>query len=99
MMNVELAEHTVDKLRAFEPPVAEKLRIVRRDNQRWPAFHQAREILDLPFTVEHKVAGMLIRFRQSRRSMVGLLVFRRSRDLVILDAQMRAVANLVQMRL
>ena len=95
---VHLAQQEVDPVRPLEPPVAEQLGVVGRDDQRRPV-HRAGQPFDLLFAVEHEVAGVLGGLVQRGLGVVGLLVVGAAGDLVILDAEQAADAGLVQVRL
>src|ERR1017187_3793520 len=94
----DLAHEKVDEVGAFEPPVAVQLRVVWGDDQR-RAFHDAEEMLDLFFAIEHEVAGVRRGFLHRVVAVVRFLVRGLARDAEILHAGETADAVGVNVRL
>ena len=98
LVPVDLAQQEVDPVGPLEPPVAEQLGVVGGDDER-RAIHGAAQPFDLLLAVEHEVAGVLGRLFQGGLRLIGLPCARLAAgDLVILDAQVAADADLVQVR-
>ena len=60
LVMIRLAHKEIEPLDAFVPPVAEKFRVVRAENQRGP-IHDARQALDLLQTRAEEMAGVFVR--------------------------------------
>lgn len=79
----DFSYQVIEPLRPFKPPVPEELCVVRCDHD-WLSVHYRCEILNLPFSVEHKVPGMDRGFSQCAFPVVRLFVMGLSGDPVIL---------------
>src|SRR5258708_1165507 len=75
-------QEKIDPLRPFEPPVAEKLGVVRRDDHGRPV-ELCREPFHLALTVEHEMPGVLGGTLARPARMVRFFPIRLARDAVV----------------
>src|SRR5690625_1949594 len=79
------AYDAIEKHRTFEPPMAKKLGIVRCNNDRRPV-HAVVEPLDLSFTVENEIAGVLISLCCGPIRIVNFLINGLTRDALVFNS-------------
>src|SRR5262245_6163668 len=98
---MHFSEQVIDPLRAFEPPVAKKFRVIGRDDERLAFAHGPTQPVDLQLAIEHEIAGVLSRFVERGLAIVRLLraEIDVARYAVVFDPEIRALADLMQMRL
>src|ERR1017187_3363742 len=78
-------DETVQKLRAFVPPMSEQLGVVRREHQRW-TIHDAGELLDLLHACFEKMLRVIGGGRQRGARVIDLFFRRAAGDTKIFDA-------------
>ena len=87
----QFAEHVVNPLRPFEPPVAEQLGVIGGNDHRRARHPVAGPDGQVPAAIG-EVAGMALGRFPGRVGIVQVLVLRRPGDAVILDARLGADA-------
>ncbi len=85
------AEEVIKKDRAFVPPVAVELRIVRTEDEGFDA-HDSAKVLDLFFPIEHKISGVAGGAFAGEMGAVGFFVGGAASDSIIFESSKLAKA-------
>src|SRR5271165_569453 len=80
---VGFADEVIEKFRAFIPPMAEQLGVIRRYYDR-RAVHEGRQVLHLAHARAEKMSGVLRRLVQRSLALIYLFIGRAAGDAVVL---------------